>query len=223
MPRHVLRSLGEEQPADFFRQMVEPLADSFDPVDVAAYERLMQVWIRPVPRSAPSVPKKVDTVYVLSRVTLGADIKITSVVLDAMKVRFPEARVILVGHRKSAELFSLDRRIEHLDAPYPRSGPVSQRIAFADQLREQLTAHDSIVVDPDSRISQLGLIPVCAPDRYFHFPSRSREGSDNLTRLTENWVHETFAARGERLHCPGTRAERHARTARRHQPRRGRE
>ena len=202
LPQDLIRSLGEDQPADFFRLIVEPLADSFDPVDVASYERLMQVWIPPVPRAAPELPKRVDTVYVLSRVTLGADIKITSVVLDAMKRRFPEAHVILVGHRKSAELFTLDRRIEHLDAPYPRTGPVRERIIFADQLRKQLSARDSIVVDPDSRITQLGLLPVGAPERYFHFPSRSREGADNLTRLTEHWVHENFAVDGSAFIAP---------------------
>ncbi len=46
-------------------------------------------------------PERVETVYVLSRVTLGADIKITSVILDAMKQRFPGAAIVLVANRKS--------------------------------------------------------------------------------------------------------------------------
>ncbi len=196
MPEAAARRLGEEQHADFFRLIVEPLADSFDPADAAAYERLMQLWIPHVHRVPPAIPKRVDTVYVLSRVTLGADIKITSIVLDAMKRRFPEAHVILVGNRKSAELFTLDARIEHFNVQYPRSGPVSERIAFGEQLREQLSARHSIVVDPDSRMTQLGLIPVCDPERYFHFPSRTSGGTPtdeaNLTRLTEQWVQETF-------------------------------
>ena len=193
----LVRALGEEQHADFFRLIVEPLADSFDPVDAAAYARLMEVWIPPVPDVTPEIPKRVDTAYVLSRVTLGADVKITSIVLDAMKRRFPEAHIVLVGNRKSAELFTLDPRIEHLDAPYPRSGPVSARIEFAEEVRQQLTARNSIVVDPDSRMTQLGLIPLCAPERYFHFPSRTLPGGSdpdttNLTILTEQWVKDTF-------------------------------
>ena len=79
------------------------------------------------PRVARSIPDRVETVYVLSRVTLGADIKITSTILDAMKKRFPAAAIVFVANRKSAELFAADPRIAHLDAPSIRaSGPVSQ-------------------------------------------------------------------------------------------------
>lgn len=212
LPPDQVRALGEEQHAEFFREIVEPLADSFDPADADAYVRLMQLWIPAVPGASlagemPAIPKRVDTVYVLSRVTLGADIKITSIVLDAMKRRFPEAHVVLVGRRKSAELFALDARVEHLEATYPRSGPVSERIAFAGELRTQLNARDSIVVDPDSRLTQLGLIPVCAPDRYFHFPSRTLPGNapadtTNLTSLTEQWVEEVFGVSGAAFIAP---------------------
>jgi ADP-heptose:LPS heptosyltransferase len=147
---------------------------------------------------------RVDTVYVLSRVTLGSDIKITSMILNAMKRRFPDARIVLVSGRKSAELFAEDRRIEHLDTQYPRSGPVSARIAFAHELRRQLEIGRRIVVDPDSRITQLGLIPLCEPENYFHFPSRTAgwESSANLTELTNAWLRQTFGISGEAFVAP---------------------
>ena len=129
------------------------------------------------------IPRRVETVYVLSRVTLGADIKITSTMLDAMKKRFPAAAIVFVANHKSAELFAADSRISHLKADYPRSGPVSQRIAFAHDLRCQLEGKSRIVVDPDSRMTQLGLIPVCEQESYFHFPSRTLAGAGNLTEL----------------------------------------
>ena len=199
-----LRALGEEDPSVFFRDVIEPLADSFDPADVSTYERVMLAWLAAGPRATPAIPKRVDTVYVLSRVTLGADVKITSIALDAMKRRFPEARIVLAGGRKTRELFAADSRITALHAEYPRSGPVSERIAFGQRLRELLRLPHSIVVDPDSRLTQLGLVAPCEADRYFHFPSRSAGGDStaNLTTLTQDWLDSIFHVRAEAFIAP---------------------
>jgi ADP-heptose:LPS heptosyltransferase len=195
LPEQV-RAFGEERPAEFFR-IVEALADSFDPAQALEYERLMGAWgLRPA-ACASRAPERADIVYALSRVTLGADIKITSIVLDAMKRRYPAARVVFVGGRKSAELFG----IEHCAVEYPRKGPVSERIAWAGDLRERLRG--GIVVDPDSRMTQLGLVEVCEPGRYFHFPSRTvGSGTDNLTDLTNAWLRSVFGVEGEAYIAP---------------------
>ena len=172
-PDDHIREVGDDCAGEFFRDVVEPLADSFDLAQAAAYGRLMRAWIPAMPAVSPVIPSRVETVYVLSRVTLGADIKIVSPMLAAMKKRFPDARIVFVANRKSAELFAADSRIEHLKAEYPRSGPVGQRLEFAEELRAKLRDRNSIVVDPDSRMTQLGLIPVCAPENYFHFPEQN--------------------------------------------------
>jgi ADP-heptose:LPS heptosyltransferase len=202
LPAAVVRSLGEEQSGEFFRVIVESLADSFDPAQAAAYDDLMSAWIPPVPRLQPVIADRVETVYILSRVTLGADIKITSMILGAMKKRFHGAEIVFVANRKSAELFSSDERIEHLEVEYPRTGPVSKRIEFAHELRRRLEGPNRIVVDPDSRITQLGLIPVCDPHRYFHFPSRIADGVDNLTVLAQRWLEKTFGESGQAYFGP---------------------
>ncbi len=165
----------------------------------------MRVWTPPAPRVLPVIPEHVDTVYVLSRVTLGADIKITSIILDAMKKRFPDAAIVLVANRKSIELYAADPRIWHVDAEYPRTGPVSQRIEFAHQLRARLEGANrgvAIVVDPDSRITQLGLVPLCEPERTFHFASRVANSADNLTDLTQLWLEEQFDQSGRAYMAP---------------------
>jgi hypothetical protein len=193
-PDEQILALGENCSGEFFRDVVEPLADSFEPAQAAAYERLMRAWIPAVPAVTPAIPARVETVCVLSRVTLGADIKIVSPILAAMKQRFPGARIVFVANRKSAELFAADPRIEHLNADYPRSGPVSARLEFARELETKLRHENGIVVDPDSRMTQLGLIPVCDPARYFHFPGRTTGGdaSRNLTHLIGVWLQQTF-------------------------------
>jgi Glycosyltransferase family 9 (heptosyltransferase) len=192
IPPAIIRDLGDNQPGEFFRIIVEALGDSFDPAQAQAYQDLMRVWIPARAPVQPVIPDRVETVFVLSRVTLGADIKITSIALNAMKRRFPKAEIVLVGNRKSAELFSADSRISHLNADYPRTGPVSTRLQFAHDLRRQIDGPNRIVVDPDSRMTQLGLIPVCAPEHYFHFPSRTADSAPNLTELTQAWLLETF-------------------------------
>jgi hypothetical protein len=193
-PEQQIRELGELCASEFFRGVVEPLADSFEPAQATAYERLMRVWIPETSAVTPVIPGRVDTVYVLSRVTLGADIKIVSPILATMKKRFADARIVFVANRKSAELFEADPRIEYLHAEYPRTGPVSTRLDFARELRSRLAGKNSIVIDPDSRMTQLGLIPICAPENYFHFPSRTigGDGAGNLTDLVGQWLQATF-------------------------------
>lgn len=194
-----MRLLGETSPGEFFRDLIEPLCDSFDPAQAAAYESLMRVFIPETPPVAPVLPARVETVYVLSRVTLGADIKITSILLDAAKQRFPAARIVFVAGRKSAELFAADPRIENLEVSYPRSGPVSSRIAFARDLASLLATPNSIVLDPDSRLTQLGLISF--GPRHFHFPSRTAQG-DNLTTITQAWVEAVLGVQGTAFIAP---------------------
>ena len=92
-PPQEIRELGENCPGEFCRDVIEPLADSFDAAQAAAYERIMRAWIPARAVVTPSIPDQVDAVYVLSRVTLGADIKIVSPVLDGMKRRFQGARI----------------------------------------------------------------------------------------------------------------------------------
>jgi ADP-heptose:LPS heptosyltransferase len=129
-------------------------------------------------------------VYVLSRVTLGADVAVTSVLLDAAKRRYPDAEIVFVGPRKNFELFENDPRIRHQAAPYARGGNLAERL----QASANLWFDDGIVIDPDSRLSQLGLITVCPESNYFLFESRSYGGdsTDALPDLAARWARQTF-------------------------------
>ncbi len=53
---------------------------------------------------------------------------------------------------------------------------------------------DAIVVDPDSRLTQLGIVPCCDDSRYYFFESRAFGGSSDLSlpMLTANWLEEVF-------------------------------
>jgi ADP-heptose:LPS heptosyltransferase len=191
-----------------FRILIEGLADRFEPRLCDAYADLFSAVIeRVIPslggvraryeriRHAPVCRIDPERVYVLSRVTLGADIAVTSVMLDAAKRRFPKAEIFLAGSAKAAELFAEDPRIRHFPVSYPRSGTLHQRLSTWTRFDQP----GSLVIDPDSRLSQLGLLPVCDEDRYFFFESRAYGGdapasltTANLTTLARRWTKETF-------------------------------
>lgn len=169
-------------------------ADLFAPVidgaDVARYRRVRR------PRSVEGEPQ---TIFVLSRITLGADIAVTSVLLDAAIRRFPRARVVFVGPAKNFELFAADPRLAHAPVSY-RRGTLPERLSVRHELASLLDAPDSIVIDSDSRLTQLGLLQVCSEDRYHLFESRAYGGASDapLPYLAAAWAAETFGVDGAR-------------------------
>jgi len=186
----------------FFSIVVERLADLFEPRLSSVYARLFSELIgQPElaeryerirqPRVCKQNPSKV---FVLSRVTLGADVAVTSVVLDAAKRRFPGAEIYYAGARKGWGLFAEDPRIQHREVSYGRTGLLADRLAARPELRDA----DSIVIDPDSRLTQLGLLPVCKDHDYYFFDSRSYGGESNstLSELAARWCAETFEIKG---------------------------
>jgi Glycosyltransferase family 9 (heptosyltransferase) len=192
--------------------VVERLGDLFEPRLCEVYRGLFtEVIERVAPelhgrirstegahREMRALPREVERVYVLSRVTLGADVAVTSVLLDAAKRRFPRAAIIFIGPRKSYEMFEADPRVTHRDAPYARAGSLRERLRAS----AGLWIDDGIVIDPDSRFTQLGLISVCDEDRYFHFESRSfgGDGSDRLPELASRWAQETLGLEDARAY-----------------------
>ena len=216
-PEHLLDDLiiGDSSRA-LFRIVVERLADLFEPrlcpvyADVfseviarripelhaehlfARYERVRR------PRKFERDAAKIRNVFVLSRVTLGADVAITSIILDAAKKRFPGAQIYFAGPQKAWELFEADPKLQHIAIAYGRSGTLDDRLSVWQALRETVRKPWAIVIDPDSRLTQLGLLPICAEDDYYFFESRSYggEGDESLPALTRRWVLETFGVAG---------------------------
>ena len=111
---------------------------------------------------------------------------------------FPNAEILFAGPRKNYELFAADPRLEHVPVEYPR-GSLRERLAVCEgTARGWRAIPDCLVIDPDSRLTQLGLLPVCPEDRYHLFESRAtvRIPTDSLPALAARWAEETFGISG---------------------------
>jgi ADP-heptose:LPS heptosyltransferase len=152
-------------------------------------------------KPAVDVTRRVKMIVVLSRVTIGADAAITSVLIERLKHVFPDARLALVGGGNTAELFGGDARLSFHRIGYTRSGATLERLSnWIDVLKcvrsliEGLDEDQYLIADPDSRLTQLGLLPLAADDRYLFFPSREyrHTSSLSLAELASLWLDEIF-------------------------------
>ena len=227
-PEELLDHLLEgERSISLLRIVIERLADLFEPRLCRVYAELMSEAISRIiptlhaphlveryqrvskPRMLDRNPASIANVFVLSRVTLGADVAITSVILDAAKKKLPHSAIYFVGPVKSWELFAGDSQLKCLPMVYGRGGTLQDRLAIWPALSESVSLPNSIIIDPDSRLTQLGLLPICREEDYYFFESRSYGGhrSDSLTTLAQHWVAETFGVRDARPYiCPGLEA-----------------
>jgi ADP-heptose:LPS heptosyltransferase len=175
--------------AEIFSEAIAFLSPAHKPASlVARYRRIRTV------RSFTGDAGRVRQVFVLSRVTLGADVAVTSVMLDAAKRRFPKAEICFLGDKKNWQLFAADPRLRWLPVSYGRSGTLRDRLAVGPELAALLSQPASIVIDPDSRLTQLGLLPVCPEESYYLFESRGYggDGLDSLGTLAQRWAATVF-------------------------------
>jgi len=150
----------------------------------------------------PSIRQGVKKIFILSRVTLGAEVAITSLILKKLKKVFPQAQLILLAAERVKQLYGGDPRVRIEPVRYERDGGLAQRlnswlelIKIIDREREGLGLAELLVVDPDSRLTQLGLLPVIEDDRrYLFFESRGYRvpGLQSIGELTAHWLNERF-------------------------------
>lgn len=214
----------------FFTSVVEPLADRFGPPECEMYAALFGRILREVfpelravdledryrrIRQVRAVSHEPQIVVVPSRVTLGADVAVTSVVLDGAKRRFPNSQVLFAGPAKNLELFAADPQLTRYEIPYPRIGTLRDRLAVWEPLRKLSNQPGVLVLDPDSRLSQLGMLPLGEEQNYHLFESRSYGGNsrDTLVQLTERWISETLGVSSTRPYiAPAHSADEYATT-----------
>src|SRR5215813_149885 len=161
------------------------------------------------PRSSILDPRSsISKVLLLSRVTIGADVAVTSVIIARLRALLPQAEFVLLGPAKLRELFGGDHRVRIREVEYERGGGVFSRLTswinvvevVNDEIRG-LNADEFWLIDPDSRLTQLGLLPLLKDERnYLFFESRSyqvprvtdKDNPQSIGQLTSRWLNEVF-------------------------------
>ncbi|MBI1358283.1 MAG: hypothetical protein GC160_28445 [Acidobacteria bacterium] len=180
----------------------EPLDDALTAVGIRTVEDLLRrseaaVAVRPtLPSGGPRC------IVLPSRVTLGADIAVVSVLIAGLRWRFPQAHVLFAAGSKNLDLFSGASAVDALAAPYPRTGSLRDRLAVWPALLRLLDAElagvaddELLLVDPDSRMTQLGLLPLRSSGADgVSFDSRAFGGDSDrpLAQLSADWLDEVF-------------------------------
>jgi ADP-heptose:LPS heptosyltransferase len=202
-----------------FGGLVEPLNDGFTPAGRWLYHRLFGriVWrvCSRVPElagrlraygiadevsllahharvraGADPLPAQVAKVVIPSRVTLGADVLLTTVLVQRLRARFAQAELVVLGDAKLAGLIGGFAGVRVRSLAYARRGPLRERLAswltLADAVAEE---EPDLVVAPDSRLDQLGLLPVIAAERYCLWENVRPEGAapQSLAAQLDGW------------------------------------
>ena len=144
--------------------------------------------------------RKVKKIFLLSRVTIGADVAITSIILQRLAKIYPSAELVLIGDKKLVEIYGDNSRIRLCHVAYDRKGGLLDRLScwqtvlnIIDRELSSCPLENTILIDPDSRLSQLGVLPIIDPAHYFFFDSRSEVSlacNLSMAQLTNSWLNK---------------------------------
>jgi len=144
---------------------------------------------------------RVRAVIVLSRLTLGADVAICMPLLRHAEAAFPNADIAFVGTDAAQVIARSFPRATHVRVPYGCGDFLADRLNAWPALHESVrtlrasySPEEVVLIDPDSRLTQLGLLRPVEDERYFHFPSRHYgvHATDPLGVLVGRWMSESF-------------------------------
>lgn len=158
--------------------------------------------VSPLPLKDP-----LKKIILLSRVTIGADVAVTSILLKRLKKRYPQAQLVFMASSKAEEIFGGDPQIRVIELAYQRKGAIVERLSswvdavyLIENELNGLAPEEYLVIDPDSRITQLGLLPLLEEERrYLFFESRTFGGHSDLPLgvLVNNWFNLAFSEETE--------------------------
>ncbi len=160
------------------------------------YQKIAQ--LRPMSNSAKQAVKKI---LILSRVTAGADIAITSVITYRLGLSFPKAEIVLIGPAHLSELNTSQANIRFVNYIYRNNSNLFDKMTswphllkIAQRESQGFAPQEVLLFDPDTRMTQLGLLPLLPDKQTYYFPSRASVSKDhassNLSKLTNHWLNQ---------------------------------
>ncbi|MCB1649434.1 MAG: hypothetical protein H7A05_03610 [Pseudomonadales bacterium] len=168
------------------------------------YQRIESMRLSPDSPLPPGLnPRRV---LVLSRVTIGADVAVTSVICQRVQQRFPGADVVVLGNAKLRQIMAPESGIRVRELHYARHGGLVERfsvwldlVAVVNEELDGLSAQEYLVLDPDSRLTQLGVLPLVAEQQYRFFNSRGKPDypvKGSISALSNHWLDAVLGAAG---------------------------
>jgi hypothetical protein len=152
----------------------------------------------------------IKKVFLPSRVTLGADVLLSSLVIEKMKRKFPDAEIVFLGSQKNGSILQGNQAVVRIHPlHYKRRGDLLNRFliwlelirAIAEETAGLGPGEDYIIINTDSRLLQSGLLPTLPPaeeeKRYFFWiPSLHREAWQGTSQAEDldQWLDDTFGA-----------------------------
>ncbi|MDA3970601.1 MAG: hypothetical protein PF442_04565 [Desulfobulbaceae bacterium] len=138
---------------------------------------------------------QVRKITLLSRVTVGADLAITSIIIQRLHNFFPDIPITLIGPDHLSELFNQPFLCHRLfdfnrDKPnYSRMGQWHKLKKMIDAEHSSLNNDEFLFIDPDTRLSQLGLLPLAPEESTRILPSRLDQATEcSLSAITNSWL-----------------------------------
>ena len=160
------------------------------------YKRIETIRLSP-DRQIPGLVRP-QKILVLSRVTIGADVAITSVVCQRLAKYYPDARIIVFGDAKLQQVFGPESGIEIHPLNYSRRGSLLGRFQVWLELLNEVRAEidglspaEFLLLDPDSRLTQLGVLPLVPLQNYRFFNSRGNKdysAKASVSELANLWL-----------------------------------
>lgn len=179
----------------------QPMRELLKHLGLVSPEALLKRWrhlTSPAACPVPAILEKIEAVLIPSRISIGADVAITSVLAQRLAQALPGAEIVLVGPDHLGEIFPGLPRVRHLPFALARHGDLSERLLFWPQLLAATApalagrpAERLLVVDSDSRLTQLGLLPLAIGPAACQFPSHSlspRADQGSISTLANQWL-----------------------------------
>ncbi|MEA2083876.1 MAG: hypothetical protein U9O82_06470 [Thermodesulfobacteriota bacterium] len=161
---------------------------------LSRYDKLRRA--KPIPEI---VKKKIRKIIILSRATIGADVAITSIIVHRAHSSFPDAELVLIAQQKIKDIFQGIPRVRFVELPYERHGTFFDRTTgcwprlyqIVQEEHQGVEPDGILIFDPDTRFSQLGLLPLAEVKNTCYLNSRVTppDGTNpSLSELTNQWL-----------------------------------
>ncbi len=176
-----------------------PIATHLEELGYAGPAQLRERYRRVCRNNSRRVENRdgVRVVVLLSRVTLGAEVAVTSPILQGIRSAFRQASIAFIGPRKNHPLLAAGPNHTGCNVlDYKRDATLASRLrvwvrtrANIEQCIRRLQPGQWHVVDPDSRLTQLGLLPVADDAHYSFFESRSymADTTATIAEIAASW------------------------------------